>query len=237
MKNDERIPSRSGWNKQSLRLRAQSSKSQLLLALTIIAALFLSGCLKESRKGELAQNQAGKYAANTGVVASTDMSVAQPLAKQEADGREEMQGNTEQYSHIDENPFLEVARAPLSTFSIDVDTASYSNTRRFLKDGQLPPKDAVRIEELVNYFSYDYPQPVGDAPFSVTAEISEAPWNTSHRLVHIGLQGKRIAAENAIRQESTLARARHYRRAVSFVMRERKPKRRTCPESSRQSYL
>jgi len=65
-----------------------------------------------------------------------------------------------------------------------------------LKDGQLPPKDAVRIEELINYFSYDYPQPVGGAPFSVTAEISEAPWNTQHRLVHIGLQGKRIPMEN-----------------------------------------
>jgi Ca-activated chloride channel family protein len=109
---------------------------------------------------------------------------------------EEREGNTEQYAHLEENPFLEVARAPLSTFSIDVDTASYSNTRRFLKDGQLPPKDAVRIEELINYFSYDYPQPVGEAPFSVTAEISEAPWSPQHRLVHIGLQGKRIPVEN-----------------------------------------
>jgi Ca-activated chloride channel family protein len=165
-----------------------------LLALSLIAALFLSSCVKESRRGELAQNQTGKATSNTGLV--TDMSVAQPTPMIAAEQREEMTGNTEQYSHIDENPFLEVARAPLSTFSIDVDTASYSNTRRFLKDGQLPPKDAVRIEELVNYFSYDYPQPVGDAPFSVTAEISEAPWNPSHRLVHIGLQGKRIATEN-----------------------------------------
>jgi Ca-activated chloride channel family protein len=113
-----------------------------------------------------------------------------------APGEDEPLYNTESYSHIDENPFLEAARAPLSTFSIDVDTASYSNTRRFLKDGQLPPKDAVRIEELVNYFSYDYPQPVGNAPFSVTAEIAEAPWNTQHRLVHIGLQGKRIPVES-----------------------------------------
>ncbi|MDQ3754687.1 MAG: VWA domain-containing protein, partial [Acidobacteriota bacterium] len=106
------------------------------------------------------------------------------------------EGNTEAYSHIDENPFLEVARAPLSTFSIDVDTASYRNTRRFLNEGQLPPKDAVRIEELINYFSYDYPQPVGDAPFSVTAEVSECPWNTKHRLIHLGLQGKRLAPGN-----------------------------------------
>jgi Ca-activated chloride channel family protein len=104
--------------------------------------------------------------------------------------------NTEAYKHIDENPFFEVARAPLSTFSIDVDTASYSNTRRFLKDGQLPPKDAVRIEELVNYFSYDYPQPAGDAPFSITSEVAACPWNSKHRLVHIGLQGKRTHKED-----------------------------------------
>ena len=69
--------------------------------------------------------------------------------------------NGERYAEIEENPFLETARAPLSTFSIDVDTASYANVRRYLNDGQLPPKDAVRIEELVNYFEYDYPQPAG----------------------------------------------------------------------------
>jgi Ca-activated chloride channel family protein len=107
---------------------------------------------------------------------------------------EAVTSNGEAYSHLDENPFLEVARAPLSTFSVDVDTASYSNTRRFLNNGQLPPKDAVRIEELINYFSYDYPQPVGTAPFSVTAEVAACPWNNKHRLVHIGLQGRRIDA-------------------------------------------
>jgi Ca-activated chloride channel family protein len=174
-------------------------RSPFFLALFIIAALFLSSCVKEKPKLEVDRKQAGTYSANTGVVADVaDGRMAQPsTVMQESEQRRgDATGNTEQYSHIDENPFLEIARAPLSTFSIDVDTASYSNTRRFLKDGQLPPKDAVRIEELVNYFSYDYPQPVGDAPFSVTAEISEAPWNPSHRLVHIGLQGKRIAQEN-----------------------------------------
>ena len=196
MKNDERIPARSGCNNQSLRQRAKSSTSQFLVALSIIGVLFLSSCVKELKTGEVAKKEAGRASANVGVVASTDMSVAQPSPMANTERREEMQGNTEAYSHLEENPFFEAARAPLSTFSIDVDTASYSNTRRFLKDGQLPPKDAVRIEELVNYFSYDYPQPVGDAPFSVTAEISEAPWNPSHRLVHIGLQGKRIATED-----------------------------------------
>jgi Ca-activated chloride channel family protein len=173
-------------------------RSPLFLALFIIAALLLSSCVKQKPKLEVEQKQTGTSSANTGVVADVaDGRMAQPTPMQEGEQRRgDAIGNTEQYSHIDENPFLEIARAPLSTFSIDVDTASYSNTRRFLKDGQLPPKDAVRIEEMVNYFSYDYPQPVGDAPFSVTAEISEAPWNPSHRLVHIGLQGKRISSEN-----------------------------------------
>ena len=104
--------------------------------------------------------------------------------------------NTEEYATIHENHFLEVLNNPLSTFSIDVDNASYSNMRRYINNGQKPPKDAVRIEEMVNYFTYDYPEPVGEAPFSVNTEVSACPWNENHRLVHIGLQGKRIATEN-----------------------------------------
>lgn len=197
MKNDERNSSKHGLNKMPLRHRMQSSRSQFFLALTIIAALLLSACAdKKTPQGEVTYNNTKTSNTNAGVVSDKTMSAQPTPNMQEGGRREDFEGNTEAYSHIDENPFLEAARAPLSTFSIDVDTASYSNTRRFLKDGQLPPKDAVRIEELVNYFSYDYPQPVGDAPFSVTAEISEAPWNTSHRLVHIGLQGKRIPTAN-----------------------------------------
>jgi Ca-activated chloride channel family protein len=101
--------------------------------------------------------------------------------------------NTEAYAHVVDNAFLSPSRAPLSTFAIDVDTASYSNVRRFLTDGTLPPPDAVRIEELVNYFGYAYPEPTGDAPFSISTEVANAPWAKDHRLVRIGLQGKRIA--------------------------------------------
>jgi len=103
--------------------------------------------------------------------------------------------NTEAYDRIHDNAFLAVASNPLSTFSIDVDTASYANVRRFLESGQLPPKDAVRIEELVNYFRYDYPQPRGDEPFSVTTELLGCPWSREHRLVLIGLQGRRLDDE------------------------------------------
>ena len=105
------------------------------------------------------------------------------------------QFNTENYNRIDDNPFHRVGNDPLSTFSIDVDTASYSNMRRFITQGQLPPKDAVRIEELINYFTYNYPQPTGNRPFSVTTEVTAAPWNPQHKLVQVGLQGKRLESE------------------------------------------
>lgn len=103
---------------------------------------------------------------------------------------------SEEYHPITENNFLSPAKAPLSTFSIDVDAASYSNARRFINNGSLPPVDAVRIEEMVNYFSYDYSDPVGDNPFSISTETAVCPWNPKHRLVHIGLQGKRIPMAN-----------------------------------------
>jgi len=100
--------------------------------------------------------------------------------------------NTEQYDRIYENPFLGTDASPRSTFSIDVDRASYSNVRRFIDQGLEPPKDAVRIEELVNYFSYDYPEPRGASPVSITAEVTPAPWKPAHRLVRIGLKAKSI---------------------------------------------
>lgn len=100
--------------------------------------------------------------------------------------------NTEDYNHIVENAFVAVADDPRSTFSIDVDTASYANTRRFLTSGSLPPADAVRIEELINYFEYDYPTASNDAPFSVISEVAACPWNGEHKLVHLGIQGQTI---------------------------------------------
>ena len=102
----------------------------------------------------------------------------------------------ENYQHLDENSVQRVAEQPVSTFSIDVDTGAYANVRRFLNHGNLPREDAVRIEELVNYFSYDYPQPKGKHPFSVTTELSRTPWNKDTLLLHVGIQGKDIAKQN-----------------------------------------
>ncbi|MBB2151022.1 YfbK domain-containing protein [Pedobacter gandavensis] len=101
-------------------------------------------------------------------------------------------GNTESYAAIAENTFLAPNKTPLSTFSIDVDGAAYSNIRRYLNNGGLPPKDAVRIEEMVNYFDYDYPQPSGADPVNILTEIATAPWNPQHKLVKIALQAKKI---------------------------------------------
>jgi Ca-activated chloride channel family protein len=181
---------------QQKRRRVALSKAfRLSLLMTAALALLASSCAVKdnSNVGSVApqpdiatRTQSANSNANSG---STGL-----YTMRDGEGEDGRAG--ERYAEIDENPFLEASRAPLSTFSIDVDTASYSNTRRFLTEGQLPPRDAVRIEELVNYFSYDYPQPEGSAPFSVKAEVAECPWNTQHRLVQIGLQGKKVSTEN-----------------------------------------
>lgn len=102
----------------------------------------------------------------------------------------------EGYGYITENRFLKVTDNPLSTFSIDVDAASYSNIRRWIKQNQLPPAGAVRVEEMINYFKYNYSKPNGEHPFSVNTEVAICPWNTDHQLVLVGLQGKEIPVDN-----------------------------------------
>jgi len=102
--------------------------------------------------------------------------------------------NTEAYAQVAENGFVRVSQEPLATYSIDVDTASYSNVRRFLTQNQLPPADAVRLEELINYFTYDYPRPSGPHPIGATMAVTAAPWNSRNRLVRIGLKAREIDA-------------------------------------------
>lgn len=106
------------------------------------------------------------------------------------------QANTEEYKNIEENGFKKADKTPLSTFSIDVDAASYSNMRRFINKGELPPANAIRTEELINYFSYNYAQPTGNDPVKITTEVGNCPWNTQHRLVRIGLKAKEIPTDN-----------------------------------------
>ncbi len=108
---------------------------------------------------------------------------------------QEEQFNTEGYGNIVENSFLAATQNPLSTFSIDVDQAAYSNVRRFIQNGVLPPKGAVRLEEMINYFDYDYAPPLNDDPFAIHTELAACPWNNQHKLVQIGLKGKEIVKD------------------------------------------
>jgi Ca-activated chloride channel family protein len=109
-----------------------------------------------------------------------------------AERRSRERFNTESYEHVVDNAFKVVASDPLSTFSVDVDTASYANVRRFLNEGRLPEPGAVRVEELINYFRLPYAAPEGDEPFSITTELSACPWNPDHRLALIGIQGRQL---------------------------------------------
>ncbi len=153
-----------------------------LRLLAFLLLVFLSACHNYSGSNK-------KYEVYSIQKDAVDGFIASPRS-------EEPVFNTEQYDLIVENDFRSVLDHPLSTFGIDVDNASYSNTRRFLNQGTMPPRDAVRIEEFINYFNYDYPQPERERPLSVNTEISKCPWSKAHRLVHIGLQGREISKEN-----------------------------------------
>lgn len=167
----------------------------VLLIIGIMAAIALPSLLSQSNKAKQVEGRNNIGAMNRAQQAySLESGMTTPDITTNITALDG-EYNSEQYNLITDNIFQSVNQNPLSTFSIDVDTASYSNMRRFISSGQLPPPDAVRIEELINYFTYDYPQPSGNDPFSITTEVSQAPWNPQHQLVHIGLQGKQISQE------------------------------------------
>ncbi|MHC4880682.1 MAG: vWA domain-containing protein, partial [Planctomycetota bacterium] len=150
----------------------------------LCALLAVSGC------GEV---QRAREAGSVDASAAYDESAAfEPLGQISAESDSGSEFNTESYDTIVENQYQSPLDEPLSTFSIDVDTASYANVRRFLRDGTLPPAGAVRIEELINYFDYDYPQPDGSHPFAVNIEAATCPWRREHLLARIGLKGVEV---------------------------------------------
>jgi len=140
--------------------------------------------------GVLKAQQVGAPVANS-FIANRAVAMAPPAAPA-ADRADRPRFNTEAYDFISDNPFIPVAQDPLATFSIDVDTASYANMRRFVTINQLPPKDSIRIEEMINYFNYDYPQPAGSHPIAAYTEVAAAPWKPDHRLVRIGIKARDI---------------------------------------------
>ncbi|MHC0441133.1 YfbK domain-containing protein [Flavobacterium sp. 3-210] len=148
-------------------------------------------------KDESATSIYGSKASNGVVVISTKNEMYKNLSEKELDKKLNIlpiptEPNQEDYDSFVENAFESPKTAPLSTFSIDVDNASYTNIRRFLNNGQQVPKDAVRVEEMVNFFKYTYPQPKNEHPFSINTEVSDSPWNSNNKILKIGLQGKNI---------------------------------------------
>jgi Ca-activated chloride channel family protein len=179
---------------------ARTEQFALTPAQLILSEVVVTGAVAQSARRERQQwaPLAAPKAAVPANMALRDRSIldsAAPGKPGVATSADTTGWNTEGYDVIVENPFLTTAAAPRSTFSIDVDHASYSNVRRFLRQGQRPPRDAVRLEELINYFPYDLPAPQGDDPVSITTEVGAAPWNPTHQLVRIGLRGRPIAVD------------------------------------------
>jgi Ca-activated chloride channel homolog len=202
---------KSGSGRKRIMQKRNGNKSRtviLAITLLIIASMCLiTGCSRKPRnhwwqcwkKGENPTECIYPCSASTILPAPP---VRIPLEACESDGdmdiivSDNSSINSEDYDRIYENTFLNTKDNPLSTFSIDVDTASYSNIRRMINNGTLPPADAVRIEEMINYFSYDYPLPTGEHPYSVTADLNPCPWNERNFLFRIGLKGAVIEKEN-----------------------------------------
>ncbi|WP_289662561.1 vWA domain-containing protein [Flavobacterium panacagri] len=152
-------------------------------------------------KDQAATSIYGSKASNGVVVISTKNNLYKNLSEKELDQKLNIvpipaEPSQEDYDSFVENAFESPKTAPLSTFSIDVDNASYTNIRRFLNNGQQVPKDAVRVEEMVNFFKYTYPQPKNEHPFSINTEVSDSPWNANNKILKIGLQGKNIPTDD-----------------------------------------
>lgn len=182
---------------ETVKLDAPLKSAEMLLDAVIMEAESAPRARRE-RKAVRSQSlsKLGAVSAGAPADAYANGPYVQPLPPGAAGQGDPLDHNTEDYDRIFENPFRKVVGNPLSTFSIDVDAASYANVRRFVDYGQAPPADAVRIEELVNYFDYAYPQPTEDHPFALITEMSDNPWNDSTKLVHIGLQGQSVDLED-----------------------------------------
>ncbi|MBX9784038.1 MAG: von Willebrand factor type A domain-containing protein [Chitinophagaceae bacterium] len=180
-----------GFERQEIKLKGQTALTVTLKSVSQNLSEVVVIGYTTQRKKDLTGSIATVNAKSIGTVNSNFYTPAPSYPSNDP-----MQSNTEDYDGITENRFRKVTDEPLSTFSIDVDGASYSNVRRFINNGQLPPAGAVRVEEFINYFKYNYPQPKGSDPFSINTEMSVCPWNKNHQLVMIGLQGKQISTEN-----------------------------------------
>jgi len=161
------------------------------ISLTIVVLAILVSCQKKKEEAVYSSMDMISEAP----MVSKEMKIDE-IAQDDHANNPEIDTNDEEYASLIENPFELTKSQPVSTFSIDVDNASYSNIRRMINEGQAVDKNAVRIEEMVNYFKYDYPQPQNNHPFSINTEYSDSPWNPNHKLLKIGLQGKNVPMNN-----------------------------------------
>ena len=162
---------------------------KVTLTLSIMAVLLAACSKKEMASSDMAESSANVASVEVVAADSTAKMVAPAPSPTSVYGTEE---NTEKYQKTETNSVKSVGQEPISTFSIDVDTGSYTNVRRFLNEGSLPPKDAVRVEEMVNYFDYQYPNPTSAHPFSVNAETVDSPWQANAKVIRIGIKAKDI---------------------------------------------
>ncbi len=168
-------------------------RAQISLCAAAALSVFVIGCGTEGQHDAATSSELYESApAARPAAAALDVAMSDESAP---DGVSRVASNNEEYDSIVENRFVSPLKNPLSTFSIDVDTASYSNVRRFLNDNVMPPPAAVRIEELINYFKYDYSPPEGEHPFSVNLEVAQCPWQSEHWLARVGLKGLEIDRE------------------------------------------
>ncbi|MBO3700546.1 VWA domain-containing protein [Roseivirga sp. E12] len=182
-----------GYITQEIKV-GQSNTLNVMLApdAVSLAEVVVTGVQSNSRRSRRRSNSL----AQANVEYEVDMASMPSPAYKKSVYFDSYRPSNESYKKIDENGFKSPWKNPYSTLSIDVDAASYSNVRRFINAGQLPPKDAVKIEEMINYFNYDYESPKGKHPFGVEHEVSLAPWNEDHKLVHVGIQGEKIEMDN-----------------------------------------
>ena len=162
---------------------------------SLAAVCLLSGCSGSATEAPMENGNLSAHAAATEAAVAPGMmeyEAGEDMVSLYREAYSEAEFNTEEYNYISENGYKSVKDEPLSTFSIDVDTAAYSNVRRMINAGQPVPEDAVRIEEMINYFSYDYPEPKAGEPFSVTMEYSDCPWNEESKLMMVGIKAKDI---------------------------------------------
>jgi len=181
----------SGYQTQEVFIKPSASKVLILLRpLTLADSTARIFKLEEKKRVRAAQANATRSFVESEAKGDVAMMYAAPLAQGVSKDY-----NTEDYSPINENDFHTATDQPLSTFSIDVDRAAYSNIRRFLNSGQMPPADAVRVEEMINYFDYQYKAPTGTDPVAIYTDMAICPWNTAHQLVRIGLKGRTVTAD------------------------------------------